>query len=676
MNERSVTRIGCIAIGVLLVLGRVPDSFSWQSDASVVPGPSFKKVLSLRSIGGPVISWDGLRVAYTVRSTDWEENRYDTEIWVVSEEGEPVQFTRTESGSSHSPQWSPDGRWIAFLTKRDEKQQIFLIGANGGEAFPVTRHSEDVRAFRWSPDGTEIVYSSVDTLDHYQTQTKAQYGDFEIDDEEKRMTHLWRIPLKLDEPAEGERLTSGADFTVGSFHWSPDGSKIAFDHRPDPLITSWGKSDISVLDVETGRITPLVTQEGPDTGPVYSPDGKWIAFESSMEEPFYYYANTEIARVPARGGKIEVLTETFDEDPSVIRWTDEGIYFIANQRWSRALFCLQPDNDELTRVLGSPEIILSADITPDGRMAALSASDRLILPEIFITSISEGILHQLTQMTEQVAGWDLGTREIVEWKSRDGARIEGILWKPDGFDPDIRRPLLVSIHGGPTGTSRPVLVESYVYPYLQWLARGALILQPNYRGSSGYGEEFRSLNVRNLGVGDGWDVESGVDYLVEEGWVDPDRVGAMGWSQGGYISAFLSTHSDKFKAISVGAGISNWVTYYVNTDIHPFTRQYLKATPWEDMEIYRKTSPMTAILKASTPTLIQHGEFDRRVPIPNAYELLQGLRDMGVETRLIVYKGFGHGITKPKERLAAVWHNWAWFSKYIWGEAVHIPVDE
>ncbi len=167
----------------------------------------------------------------------------------------------------------------------------------------------------------------------------------------------------------------------------------------------------------------------------------------------------------------------------------------------------------------------------------------------------------------------------------------------------------------------------------------------------------------------------GIEYLDDQGIIDTDRMGAMGWSQGGYISAFLTTNTNSFKAISVGAGISNWMTYYVNTDIHPFTRQYLKATPWSNEEIYRKTSPMTNINKASTPTLIQHGEFDRRVPIPNAFELYQGLQDVGVETKLIIYKGFGHGITKPKERLAAMWHNWQWFGKYIWDEEIEIPVE-
>jgi dipeptidyl aminopeptidase/acylaminoacyl peptidase len=173
-----------------------------------------------------------------------------------------------------------------------------------------------------------------------------------------------------------------------------------------------------------------------------------------------------------------------------------------------------------------------------------------------------------------------------------------------------------------------------------------------------------------------WDVMSGIDYLDKKGLIDKNMMGCMGWSQGGYISAFLTTNTNVFKAISVGAGISDWMTYYVNTDIHPFTLQYLRGTPWEDDKIYKLTSPITNINKASTPTLIQHGEFDKRVPVANAYELLQGLRDRKVPAELIVYKGFGHGISKPKERLAATWHNWQWFNKYIWGEEVELPLRE
>jgi dipeptidyl aminopeptidase/acylaminoacyl peptidase len=261
---------------------------------------------------------------------------------------------------------------------------------------------------------------------------------------------------------------------------------------------------------------------------------------------------------------------------------------------------------------------------------------------------------------------------VIRWKSQDGAEIEGVLHKPSNFEAGRRYPLLVVIHGGPTGISRPLPYSNGVgyYPIDLWLARGAVVIEPNYRGSAGYGEKFRSLNVRNLGIGDAWDVLSGIDHLVAAGVVDRDRVGAMGWSQGGYISAFLTTrHSDRFKAVSVGAGISNWMTYYVNTDIHPFTRQYLKATPWDDPGIYADTSPMTYIKTAKAPTLIQHGDQDARVPVPNAFELYQGLRDQNVPTQLVLFKGFGHPLNKPKANRAAMQQNYDWFTKYLWPTA-------
>jgi dipeptidyl aminopeptidase/acylaminoacyl peptidase len=225
------------------------------------------------------------------------------------------------------------------------------------------------------------------------------------------------------------------------------------------------------------------------------------------------------------------------------------------------------------------------------------------------------------------------------------------------------------IHGGPTGVDRPTALATRYYPVDNWLGRGALALRVNYRGSAGYGQRFRRLNVRNLGVGDAWDVISGIDSLVAKGWVDKDRVGCMGWSQGGYISAFLTTSTTRCKAVSVGAGISNWATYYYNTDITPFTINYLGADPAADPEIYRKTSPMSYIKQAKTPTLIQHGENDRRVPIPNAYELRQGLEDRGVPVEMVVYKGFGHGITKPRAMRAVMTHNLEWFNHHLWGDA-------
>jgi dipeptidyl aminopeptidase/acylaminoacyl peptidase len=275
---------------------------------------------------------------------------------------------------------------------------------------------------------------------------------------------------------------------------------------------------------------------------------------------------------------------------------------------------------------------------------------------------------RLTDAGGQLAGFNIAKREVVRWKSSDGTIIEGVLSKPGDFTANKKYPLLVLIHGGPTLADRPMINPDRTYPIERFVAKGALVLQPNYRGSSGYGEKFRSLNVRNLGAGDYADVISGVDFLIAQGFVDGERVGAMGWSQGGYISAFITCSSDRFKAVSVGAGISDWMTYYVNTDITPFSPQYLHATPWDDPEIYRKTSPISYIAKAKTPTLIQHGGSDKRVPIANAFELRQALEDHGVPVKMVVYDGFGHPINKPKQQRAVMEENENWFGHYIWGD--------
>jgi dipeptidyl aminopeptidase/acylaminoacyl peptidase len=293
--------------------------------------------------------------------------------------------------------------------------------------------------------------------------------------------------------------------------------------------------------------------------------------------------------------------------------------------------------------------------------------------EVFTSSIAPWRGKKLTAMSDQLKGFALAHREVISWKSADGTTIEGVLYTPPDFSMKKKYPLLVVIHGGPTGVDQPIIGADRYYPIERFVAKGALVLRPNYRGSAGYGEKFRALNVRNLGVGDYADVISGVDALIAKGWVDKERMGSMGWSQGGYISAFITASSDRFKAVSVGAGISDWMTYYANTDITPFTAQYLHATPWDDPEIYKKTSPISYIAKAKTPTLIQHGENDRRVPIPNAYELRQALQDRGVPVKMVVYKGFGHGITKPKQQRAVMEENEKWFAQYIWGEKPQEP---
>jgi dipeptidyl aminopeptidase/acylaminoacyl peptidase len=388
-----------------------------------------------------------------------------------------------------------------------------------------------------------------------------------------------------------------------------------------------------------------------------------------MANPLFFYSNNRIAIVPAAGGTVTSVSDGFDELPTIIDWAPDGILFSGLEGTSSRVFRLDPGTGAFSALYpASGATVGGFSFSRDFSTVAFTRGDAKNFPEVYVApaaTMTAG--RKLTRFGDQIKGWTVGNREMISWKSTDGTTIEGVLHKPADFQPGRTYPLLVIVHGGPTAIARPVRVAGNgPYPIEQFLAKGAIVLEPNYRGSSGYGEKFRSLNVRNLGIGDAWDVFSGVDHLIAQGVADPARMGVMGWSQGGYISAFLATHERQpFKAISVGAGISNWMTYYVNTDIHPFTRQYLKATPWDDPAIYAKTSPMTTIKRAKTPTLIQHGVFDTRVPTPNAYELYQGLRDVGVPVRLIIYKGFGHALNKPKAARACMEHNFEWFSTHV-----------
>ena len=631
---------------------------------AVAQTPTIEQSLNLKTAGSPRISPDGRYVAYTVSETNWEENAFETQIWMaMTATGERYQLTHAKKSSS-DPRWSPDSKRLAFLSDRDGKEQIYVISPAGGEATQLTHFDAAVSGFEWSPDGKRIAFSSTGPESKARKDRKEKYGDFEIVEGDYTMVHLWTLSAE-EEKAKPEPLTTGTAFSVGGFHWSPDSKNIAFSATRDPDLSSSKTSDIYVVRLSDKYVKKVVDAATPDRNPIWSPDGTQIAYESGRDAS---YLNSRIAIVGADGGKPRVF-ETFDENPQLIEWAPSGIYFDGQHRTASHLFRANPATGAIEQLSSPAELQLNGpSFTKDLSRSAFICAWPNKYPEVCTSPVSGFNPKPITSMKDQLAGFKLATHEVFEWKSKDGTPIEGILTKPADFDPAKKYPLLVVIHGGPTGVDRPSTRGDRTYPMEMFAAKGAVILQPNYRGSAGYGEKFRALNVRNLGLGDADDVISGVDAMIAKGYIDGSRVGSMGWSQGGYISAFLTTYSDRFKAISVGAGISDWMTYYVNTDIHPFTRDYLKATPWEDPEIYKKTSPITYINNAKTPTLIQHGELDKRVPIPNGYELYQGLKDRGVPAKMIVYKGFGHGINKPKQQRAVMEHNYEWFSQWIWGE--------
>ena len=668
-----------------------------QKNASV----SFEKLISLKGVGNPIISPDGKTIVYSVTSTDWANNSYDSELWMARNGEAPVQLTRTSKASSTNARFTPDGKYISFLSNRSEKTQLYIISLLGGEAIQVTKDEDGIGNYEWNYDGSRIVYSKPQTDSKQEKNTKDRFGAFAIEGEEYKLNHLWLLNFHYDslflagqlpcytakkDSANtkspdcvslpiARQLTEG-NFSVGGFSWSQDGTTIAFNRQTNPLILSSISSDIVLLDVDSKKMTTVISNPTGDFFSRWSPDGKAFVYGSSVNDSVTnFFKNDRIFIYNLNSKSSFEIAKEIDEDKSVVEWNKAGLFISAFEKTKRKLFSIDLKTG-LSKVISLPlDLPGAVSFSKNTDAIVLSGRNHTNLNEIYLWQFNQP-LKQISNNNTQISDWNTPVNELVQWKSKDGVMIEGVLLKPKNYDSKKKYPLLVVIHGGPTGIDLPDPVPGSVYPVIQWVEKGALVLRVNYRGSAGYGEKFRSLNVRNLGVGDMWDVVSGIEYLNKKGMIDTSRMGSMGWSQGGYISAFLTTNTNMFKAISVGAGISNWVTYYVNTDITPFTKQYLEATPWEDMNIYLKTSPMTNINKASTPTLIQHGEFDKRVPIPNAYELYRGLQDRGIASRLVVYKGFGHGINKPKERLAAIWHNWQWFNRYVFGESEEtMPVD-
>ncbi|MCX6264685.1 MAG: S9 family peptidase [Bacteroidetes bacterium] len=665
--------------------------FCCQASAQKNASISFEKWLSLKQAGAPVISPNGKYIAYTVTGTDWVNNGYDAEICLSKEGQPPVQLTRTLKGSSTAAAFTPDNKYVSFLADRGDKAQLFIIPVDGGEALQISKDEDGISGYEWNPAGTQIIYTKSEPDSKKDKAFKERFGAFAVEGEEYKQSHLWLLNYNYDSillagqfPCNGlkegsekqnpcfkiplaTKLTDG-DFTVAGFAWSKDGQSVIFNKQPNPLINSGIYSDIASIDIATKKINILVANAANDAFADWSPDGKAFVYRSSVDDSVTnFFKNGRLFIYDTATKKSHEIGQDIDENKSVFSWTPQGIYFGVALKMKSGVYLADPVSGKSVRIKTPLETISYIGFSKKSEGITILGRNFTDLPEVYLGTIN-GNWQKITSMTEQISAWNTPVNEIVDWNSKDGTLIEGVLHKPRNFDPQKKYPLLVVIHGGPTGTDRPEPTPTYVYPIQQWVEKGAVVLRVNYRGSAGYGEKFRSLNVGNLGVGDMWDVISGVESLAKKGFIDTSKMGCMGWSQGGYISAFLTTNSNIFRAISVGAGISNWITYYVSTDITPFTRQYLKATPWQDKAIYNITSPMTNINKAQTPTLIQHGELDKRVPISNAYELYRGLQDRGIPSKLIVYKGFGHSISKPKERLAAIWHNWLWFNHYVFGE--------
>jgi dipeptidyl aminopeptidase/acylaminoacyl peptidase len=476
--------------------------------------PTTDELLTLKTVGAAQISPNGKWIAYTVGYGDFKTDAFVNQIWLAEvATGRTFQVTRGEK-SSNTPRWSPDSSWLTFLSNRvEDKNQIFAINPLGGEAVQLTKSETAISNFAWSEDGHSIAYLATEPAPPVSKERKEYMGDFEVVRREYNFTHIWTFNVSdaFNAPLVGKQRTKKKEFSVESFSWSPDGSRIAFSATINPDLIQGTTADVYVLNLADDAVRKIVDQPGPDNGPRWSPDGRQIVFSSAMGRQPSFATNTRLAIVAADGGPPRSISDSFDESVGLLEWKQDGIYFNALQKTAAHLFRLDPATGKVARITQPDNLMAgSVSLSRDGQVLAFTASSPTTLNEVFVTDTKTFAPRVLTNMTEQTKNLTLGTRELVTWKSTDGTEIEGVLIKPADFDSNKKYPLLCIIHGGPTGIDRPALLspDSRTYPSDIWAARGAVILKVNYRGSAGYGEKFRTLNVRNLGVGDAWDVIS------------------------------------------------------------------------------------------------------------------------------------------------------------------------
>ncbi len=625
--------------------------------------PTDEDLMALETLGQFSVSPNGEYVLFVKRKSDLKKNIFLSQLWLAdTKSGTSIQLTYGDKSIGEFG-WLPNNDWLYF--QRDKKTGF--MRRSGGEARYLDIKEKGVRNLKFSDDGSLMTFIATPAKDKARDSRKEHFGDFEVVLADGTHQHLYTVKLTEEYKLDGKvsALTIGKEFSVFSYDLSPDGTTVAFNAASRPDLGALRSLDLYKVDVETKKVSILDNSDSLQGRPVFSPDGSKIAYSSSKG-----FAYNEVAYIiPVAGGKARSLAANFDENVIPDNWTKAGLYFLASNKTKRHVYLLNPKSEKVRRITKDRNAMVNRfDISDSGKTIIFSAASETRINELYVQQGRK--LRRITNQSKQLDTLLVADRKIISWKAEDGTEIEGVLTTPKNFDVNKKYPLFVVTHGGPTAYDRPDLSRfSGLYPIDSWAGRGAIILQTNYRGSTGYGEAFRRLNWRNLGVGPATDIIAGVNSLVEKGFVDESKIGCLGWSQGGHISAMLATYSDRCTVAHMGAGISNWRTYYYNTDITLFTVEYFGKTPVEDDAVYQKTSPISYLDRAKTPVLIQHGENDRRVPLANAYELRQGLLDVGVEAPMVVYKGMPHGPRTPKTLRAVRSHINAWFSHHLFGDA-------
>jgi len=627
--------------------------------------------LKLKAVGMARVSPDGKRVLYTVSEavTTADKSEFVTQIWMATVDTKKSSQLTFGEKSSTNPKWSPDGNWIAFTSNRkDSKNNLYLLSLSGGEAEPLTDVKTGVGNFDWSPDGRSIAFTMTDPKTEEEEKNDKAKNDSRWVDENFKMSRLYVLAIQKDANGKREpRKLTTENYHVGEFDWSSDGSRIAFSHSKSPIANDWTTSDISVIEVANAKVTPLANTPAAENSPVYSPDGNSIAILVSDNPPRWAQA-VSIQILPAAGGQVKNLVASYDATPSVGGWSADGkrIYFSEVKGTEIKLYALDVAANRIEEVKTTPAVYSGINLNRTGTMFGFVRQTSDTPGDAYVASVSSFAPIQVSTVNAGVKLPPLGRTEVIRWKSKDGKEIEGLLTYPVGYQSGQRVPLILNIHGGPAG----VFVQSFlggrgVYPLATFASRGYAILRPNPRGSSGYGTEFRRANIQDWGFGDYQDLMTGVDRVIEMGVADPERLGVMGWSYGGFMTSWIVTQTQRFKAASAGAPVTNLMSFNGTADIPAFIPDYFGGQFWEIMDRYQKHSPMFNVKGVTTATMIQHGEADIRVPIAQGYEFYNALKVKGVPVRMLVLPRQPHGPTEPKMQLAAMKANLEWFEKYI-----------